>query len=71
LTRHASEILGDRFQLYDEAEIRHYLKNAKIIEPFGKEGGIGKLRCRFGDCEIEFVCKISQKTLFAITAKEC
>ena len=52
-------MLGDRFQLYDEIEIRHYLKNAKVIEPFVKEGSIGKLRCKFGDCEIEFVCKIS------------
>ncbi|WP_424356539.1 DUF4258 domain-containing protein [Methanocella sp. MCL-LM] len=64
-------MLGDRFQLYDEIEIRHYLKNAKVIEPFGKEGSIGKLRCKFGDCGIEFGCKISQKTLFVITVKEC
>ena len=62
-------MLGERFQLYDAEEIRHLIKNAKMIEPFGKEGSIGKLRCHFGDCEIEFVYKISQKTLYILTAK--
>jgi hypothetical protein len=63
-------MLGDRFQLYDVEEIRHLIKNAKVVEPFGKDGSIGKLRCKFGDCEIEFVCKINQKTLYVLTAKE-
>jgi hypothetical protein len=64
-------MLGDRFQLYDEEEIRHYIKNAKIIEPFGKDGSIGKLRCNRGDCDIEFVCKIHQEKLVIITAEKC
>lgn len=71
LTLHASDMLGGRFGLYDKDEIRHIIKNARVIEPFEKEGSIGKLLCNHGDCDIEFVCKISQKTLIIITAKKC
>ena len=56
--------------LYDEEEIRHYIKNAEVVDPFGKEGSIGILQCRFGDRKIRFVCKISEKVLIVITVEE-
>ena len=37
IKKHASEMLGDRFGLYDTDEIRHYIKNARVIEQFGRK----------------------------------
>ena len=71
LSGHAQKRLSERFQLYDEAEIHHYIKNARVEKPFGKEGSIGALQCNIGDRQIRFVCKIHKKILVVITVEEC
>jgi hypothetical protein len=70
LSGHAAERLGERFMLYDEDEIRHYIKKSEVVDPFGKEGSIGILQCQYGDRKIRFVCKISEKVLVVITVEE-
>jgi len=66
---HASERLRHRFGIYDEDEAVHYVHVAKVIVPFGKDGGIGKLRCDLGDRNMVFVCTISEGKLVVITVE--
>jgi hypothetical protein len=70
ISNHASKRLGRRFQLVDDDEIKYYIRSAKVVVPFGKDGSIGKLRCNLGDKKIVFVCTISEKCLVVITVEE-
>lgn len=69
-TTHAALALLERFEL-DLPEVKHYIKTAKVDKPFEKDGSIGILQSKIGDCKIKFICTIKRNTLVIITVEEC
>ncbi len=70
LKKHAAEALLRRFRLNPE-DCEHYIKTARVVKPIEKDGNIGILQSKIGDCEIQFVCTIREKILYVITVEEC
>jgi len=67
---HAAEALIRRFKL-DVIDAEHYIKTAKIIKHFEKDGNIGILESYVGGRKIQFVCTIRENILYLITVEEC
>jgi hypothetical protein len=70
LKKHVAEALAQRFRIVPE-DVEHYIKTARIVKSIEKDGKIGILQGKIGDCKIQFICTIREKVLYIITVEEC